>query len=525
MREGGRLTLFMRVSIIATGVVLVLSSISSTAPSVQPQKGGTFRTFASSRIGKIDTITSQATFIQHIVNQVFGALVTYRSGTWDLVPDLAEKWTVSRDGRRYTFTLRGGSRFHDGTPITADDAAFSLRRAAGPGSVWRSRFQNVSDIRVVDSRTLEIVLNGRDPFFLNRIAGAGGSGILPRRVVEAHGDRFGTTVETLVGSGPFRVVEKTDTQLVYEPSPHWYEPIYVERVIQRVIPDPNTQTLEFDAGNVDWMFSILSAEVEQKYAADARYRESLKRGLSSAAFWFGMNPRQKPFDDIRVRRAIAHTLDVVPAVRAGGQGVPAYSLVHPLLPGHDANLRVFRRDPNRARSLLLEAGYPRGLKFDAYVWNIPGFVAMAEVLQQQLREAGHDVGLRTVEFATFLSEANKGSYGFFINLGNISVPDTAEFLYSFFHSRGPFNISYQNPEVDRLLSQAVRASDLKTRANLSGRANRAIIEDVIAIPLQFRLTATVFQPWVRGHEMHNQTEGSGQTYLRWSQLWLDPSRR
>jgi peptide/nickel transport system substrate-binding protein len=292
-----------------------------------------------------------------------------------------------------------------------------------------------------------------------------------------------------------------------------------------IIPDATTEALEFDAGNIDWMASILSPDIEERYAADPAYEGSLKRGLSTAAFWLALNPAMEPFDDIRVRQAVASILERESIVEAGGQGVPGYTLIHPTLPGHDPTFNPYPIDVDAAQLLLEEAGYADGVSFEIHVWNIPGFIAMAEVMQQQLLDAGLDVELRVVDFGTMMAEASEGTYAAFFNLGNIFVPDPAEFLYGLFYSESALNVNYLNEDVDRLLEEAIAEPDIAARGELVAEADRLIVEDAVAIPYQFRVTATLFQPWVHGHEDHNQTEASGQTTLRWSDLWLDPEYR
>jgi len=157
-----------------------------------------------------------------------------------------------------------------------------------------------------------------------------------------------------------------------------------------------------------------------------------------------------------------------------------------------------------------------------YVWNIPSFVAMSESIVQQLNSSGlFRTQMQVVEFGTFISEVRKGTYPFFINLGNIGVPDAAQWVFNSFHSKGTFNVRYKNGIVDGLLDRAVRDPDPKRRGELAAQAEERILQDAIAIPIANRIAATVFQPWVRGVEDYNATAGPGYITVRWNKLSVD----
>lgn len=488
----------------------------------EPGVGGTLRIYSTQTVGRIDPTTTQANYLQVIAYQIFAQLVRYDTGSFAVVPDLAESWSISEDGLTYTFVMRPDLSFHDGSPITLDDVVFSLDYARRDVSVWAVSYANVTTIEANEANNAVVVtLSSPDPFLLEKLSSIGGSGIYPEAVVTEYGDEFATTVENTVGSGPYKLVEKSEETQVWKRFEDFYEPGYIERIELRTIPDPNTQILEFEIGNQDWIGSILDVEQAARFRNDPAFARSYIEFAAPDAFWYGFNTNVEPFDDIRVRQAIIQMMNIEQAVRVYGLGSATTTLIHPQMPGHDPNFVAYEQNIEAARQLLDEAGFADGLDLTLHVWNIPSFITMTEVIQQQLISAGINVQLQIVEFGTYISEVRRGTYSFFINLGNVGVPDTAQWLYNSFHTNGPFNSGYSSSEVDALLELAVLEMDLDQRAALSSQANELILMDAAVVPIMNRIGAMVFQPWVL------RAEGADPIYprVRLNELWLVEERR
>jgi len=489
---------------------------------VPGKRGGTLHLFTSQTIGRIDPITTQANYLQVLARQLYGQLVLYKTGTWEVIPDLAKSWDVSEDGLTYTFTMRPDLKFHDGSPIQLSDVVFSLERARSEVSVWQDSYANVDSIEADSNKNAVVLrLSASDPFLLEKLAAIGGSAIVPQAAVEKYGDEFATKVENTIASGPYRLIEKSETEQMWERFGDFPEPGYVEKISWRTIPDRKTQRLEFEAGSVDAILSVLEAEDAERFRTDPQFDRHYKEFVAPDRTWYGFNPTMKPFDDIRVRQAIAMSIDMDKVVQVWGMARSAHTLIHPDLPGYNPSLVVYSKDLDKAKALLEEAGYSDGLDVELYIWNISRFVPMGEVVQQQLAEADIRVDLRVIEFGTFMSEVRKGSYPFFINLANIGVPDSAQLLYNSFHSEGPFTTGYQNDGVDRLLEEAIEERDLARRAQLAAEAEKLILKDAMAIPIMDRYAATVFQPWVHGIEDITPIY----PHHRYNEVWLDPEHR
>ncbi len=494
------------------------------APATEAAKrGGTLNLFSTQTVGRIDPIATQLNYIQVISYNLFGQLVQYKTGTWEVIPDLAERWDVSGDGLAYTFRMRRGLKFHDGSPIQLSDVVFSLERTfRNQTSVYEEQFRAVKSITPdINRNSVVVTLSQPDPFLLAKMAGIGGSAIVPWAVARKYGDQFATIVENTIGSGPFRLVEKSQTRLVWERFSDFYAPAYVDRVVMRIIPDARTQQLEFDAGKVDWMGSILDVDQARGFRRDPKFAKHYKEFLAPARNWFGLNIARKPFDDLRVRQALAMAIDPQAMAEIGGLARASNTLMHPQLPGYNPGPPAYPKDPTRAKALLQEAGLGGGLRTNFYIYNNARYIAQAELMQQQLAEVGVQIEIRVAEFGTHMNEVRKKTFPFFFTLANLLYPDPAALIYGSFHSDGPFNPGYENKDVDRLLDQAINVTNVERRARLAADAEQIVRREAAVIYVWDRTAGHVFQPWIHG------VEDVIAIYprVRMNEVWINPSRR
>lgn len=484
--------------------------------------GGTLNLFTSQNLGSVDPITTQTNVVQVVAFNLFGQLVRYKTGTWEVVADLADSWTVSSDGLVYTFKMRPNLKFHDGSPIALSDVVFSIKRVTGGTSVWKDQFAGIKSVTSDDAaKTVSITLGIADPYLLSKLAGVGGSAIVPQAAVEKYGDKFATTVESTIASGPFRLVEKSETRLVWERFKDFPAPVYVDRVTMRVIPDTKTQQLEFEAGNIDWISSIQDADQAKRFRDNPKYARHYKEFLAPARNWFGFNVTMKPFDDIRVRQAMAMAIDPETMAMIGGLSAPSNMIIHPDLAGFKKVPRTYPQDVAKAKALLAEAGYPKGFSTDFYIYNNDRYIAQAEIMQQALADIGIQIRMRTSEFGPYMSEVRKKRYAFHFNLANILYPDPAVLLYGSFHSKGAFNSGYSNAEVDSLLEKAMAEPDAAKRADLTAQADEIVRKDAGVIYVWDRTAAHVFS--TRLHGVEDLTPIYPR--VRMNEIWIDPASR
>jgi peptide/nickel transport system substrate-binding protein len=427
------------------------------------------------------------------------------------VPRLAEKWARSADGKTYTVTLRA-AKFHDGTPVTAEDVKFSYEfylhpqfPVTSPGLLQIEGGQDVKDgkareargIQVVDARTLRITLTSRYAFFVDQIMG-GANYIMPKHALA--GADMGKILEhpyarKPVGAGPYRLTEWRDRDsMAFEAFPeHWTGKPNIDRLVLRLIPEPATVMAELRAGNVD-VGQILPDEFE---AFQREGRQQVLRIPGDASFWFSFNHAHPLLRDVRVRQAIYHAVDRDQMVRTllKGYGRPVNSPVHPSLWQHNPTLAGYAYDPGRARALLSDAGFTPGpggvLQRDGRPFRVK-YAFLSEkryqdqglMIQQFLRQIGIEISLEAGErgdfFGRFFTVGNRDNLEM-VGLAwfNLVFPTQGELETNFRSTGATARIfQYANPEIDELLSQATTAPDVEALKTIYFRVQDLILRDV-----------------------------------------------
>jgi len=449
--------------------------------------------------------------------EIFSGLVTF-DRELRLSPDLAERWEVSGDGRTYTFFLRRGVLFSDGSrPVTAQDVKFSLERAldrrtgstvalsylgdiVGAREFARGQANEVTGIRVVDDYTLQITIDAPKTYFLAKLTYPVAF-VVKREQVEAN--PRGWTRQP-IGTGPFRLREwRLGERIVLEPNPHYYlEPR----------PSVSRVTLLLAGGSPLTMYENDEVDVAPVGLPDIdRVRnpsDPLNREFHQvdelATFYLGFNTSRPPFNDVRLRQALAMAIDknVLSSVVLRDLATPARGILPPGMPGYNPDFAGLPFDLTRARQLLAEAGGPSRLSgvtlLASGVGGTPG-PALEAVQAMWEQNLGVRIDVRLVEFATFLQEVDAGRFDMF-SLGWIAdYVDPENFLDVLFHSESTNNHTrYANPEVDRLLEQARSETDQQTRYRIYQRVEEIIVQDAPWIPLLHPKTSYVVKPYVQG---------------------------
>lgn len=368
------------------------------------------------------TTTSGAAIPQALMGNVYETLVRIDSSGAPQ-PLLAESWSVSEDGTRYTFRLREGVRFSNGDEFTAATAKFSIDRVRS--SAWtnglKAHMDPVAETTAIDPHTLEVRLARRDNGWLWTMGTLTGAMMTPNGV-----DDLATTA---VGTGPYRVVDwRVGRSLALEPNPaYWGDPPKNRGAVLRYLPDAVSSTNALRTGDVDLVWSMQSPELLDALSADARW--NLDVGTTNSEFLLAMNNRRAPFDDVRVRRAILHAVDrrgVIDTVWEGfgvdTGGVP----VPPTDPWSFVSDK-YPFDPQRARDLIADAGYAPGdreLDVTIAVPSLPYAQAASELIYSQLRDVGFTVTLETLEFPAVWIEQVMNKADFDMSLiGHVEARD------------------------------------------------------------------------------------------------------
>ena len=429
-----------------------------------------------------------------ILVNVYDGLVRYQSGTLEVEPALAESWEISTDGLTYTFKLRDGVRFHDGTPFNAEAVKFNFDRMLDESHPFHDTgpfplsffFGSIASTDVVDELTVRFTLSEPYGPFLSNLAYPTGLMVSPS-AVETHGAEFGRNPS---GTGPFLFsVWESNRQVALERNANYWDGAPPLRgVVFRPITDANARVTEMLSGGIDMMVEVPPDNV-------ALFNDDPQFTLHEQAgphLWFLiLNLREPPFDDVRVRQAVNYAIDkqsLVDDVLQGTATVATGPTPAAFSWAYNESLEPYPHDPDKARALIAEAGYGDGVEITFYVTEggsgMLDPVPMGTAIQADLAAVGIDAKIETYEWNTFLGRVNPGLEGK-ADMAEMAWmtndPDTLPFLAlrtAAMPEDGGFNSGYySNPAVDALLEDARRSTDQDERARLYREMQEIVYED------------------------------------------------
>lgn len=375
-----------------------------------------------------------------------------------IVPQLATSWEYT-DPKTLVMHLRDGVAFQDGEPFDAAAAKYSLMRALTlPGSFRRSEISAMDHVDVVDPHTIRIVLKQPSSPFLSQLADRAGMMLAPK-AAEAEGKNFGLKP---VCAGPFRFAERVpEDHITLERFPGYWDKsaIHFDKVVYRVITDSSSRLANLKAGAVDLVEYIVPSD-----AAAVKADPKLSLAMSDALGYVGITTNiangarsKTPIAaDRRIRKALELSIDrqALIDVVFNGMFTPNAQAVPPESPFYDAALKPPPRDIARAKTLLKEAGVKPPLTVTMTVPNNPDVLQAAEVIQSMAKDAGFDIKINAMEFASSLAAEHQGDFETYL-IGWSGRIDEDGNVYSFLHTDGAFNDGhYSNAQVDALLDQA-----------------------------------------------------------------------
>jgi len=461
----------------------------------------------------------------NIVSTLFEGLTRLDPVTLDALPGAAERWEVTPDGLRYTFHLRAGLTWSDGAPLTAADFLAGVRRVLAPelGSdnadglyfvvnaeaFHKGRITDFSEVGFAapNDNTLEIRLRHPTPFLPKAVASRGWFP-LPRHVISKYGDlhqrgNLWTRPGNLVSNGPFVLHEwKPNVHVEVRRNPAYWDHQTVRLNGLRFLPTDNQAAEEagFRAGQLHKTSRVPIAKLDT-YRQEAP--EQLHIHPYSGVYYFNFNVNRPPFDDVRVRQALAMAVDresLVRNVTRGGE-TPAYHFTIEGVDGYVSRART-RLDYEAARRLLTEAGYPggRGLEPITLLYNTAdNHRAIAEVLQQTWkRELGIDLRLENQEWKVYLDSMQSRNYQI-CRAGLIMEPfDPSQFLKVFTGDSGFNRTGWSDPEYDRLYEEVMHTVDREKRLELMQRMEEILTAAMPILPIYYYTNHFLMDPLVRG---------------------------
>ena len=427
-----------------------------------------------------------------ILMNVYDGLVRYASGTLEVEPALATAWEISDDGTVYTFTLREGVNFHDGTPFNAEAVVFNFERMLNEDHPYHDTgpfplsffFSAVQSVEAVDDMTVRFTLDAPYAPFLSNLAYPTGLIVSPAAVME-HGADFGRNPS---GTGAFTFTEwRSNEAVVIEANPdYWDGAPALQAVVFRPITDANTRVAEMLSGGIDLMVEVPPVALSEFQGDGFQIVEQ-----AGPHVWFLiLNLREGPFTDQRVRQAANYAINKTALVEdvlegtaevAAGPTPPAFAWAY------NEDLEPYPYDPDRARELLAEAGVENP-EITFYVTEggsgMLDPVAMGTAIQADLEAVGFDVTIETYEWNTFLGRVNPGLEGE-ADAAQMAWmtndPDTLPYLAlrtEAWPENGGFNSGYySNPTVDALLEEARSSTDQDRRAELYREMQVIVQED------------------------------------------------
>jgi peptide/nickel transport system substrate-binding protein len=419
-------------------------------------------------------------------------------------PMLAERLD-NPDPLTYIATLRRGVKFHDGHELTAKDVVYTYGQMLDPSFVspFKGAFRVLKSVEAIDDYHVEFKL--KEPFtaFPNQLAGP------PAIVPSGTGSDF---AQHPIGTGPYKFVRyAVDDQVVLAPFPDYFNGAPKNAgIVIRVLPDDTMRGLELKKGSIDLVVNDLPPDIVHQFEGKD-FQVAKSAGLDYS--YLGINMLDPVLKDKRVRQAIGYAVDrraIVEYLRRG-LARPATGLIPSQAWAYEPDIFQFTYDPNRSRQLLDEAGYkdPDGdgplprLRLSLKVSNAEETRLQATVIQQQLREVGIDLDVRSYEFATMYADVLKGNFQMFSLQWVGGAMVDPDILRRVFHSAQVppvgFNRGhYSNPEVDRLLDLASAATTEAERKQYYGEAQKIIAEDAPYISIWNRTNVAVAQPAITG---------------------------
>jgi peptide/nickel transport system substrate-binding protein len=462
---------------------------------------------------------------------VFNGLVRYDKNV-KLEGELAESWEVAPDGKKITFRLRKGVKWHDNVAFTSEDVMFTYRKMIDPKTptAYAEDFRQVRRASIPDPYTFVVEY---DKPFAPALASWGMS-ILPKHLLEKYEDISKSPLNKSqpIGTGPYKFVEwKPGERVVFEANPDYFEgKPYIQRVITRVIPDQATMFLELKSGGIDSM--NLTPLQYTRQTETGEFRKSYKKYRYTAFnyTYLGFRLSHPFFADRKVRQAIAHAVNKKELVEGVLFGL-GQEAIGPYKPGtwvYNPNVPKFPYDLAKAKGLLAEAGWmpggdgtleKGGKKFLFTVLTNAGNESRtkaAAILQQNLAAVGIQMEIRTVEWAAFINEfVDKRKFDAVI-LGWSVTPDPDQYDIWSSKKTGPKELNFvgfSNPEVDRLLEDGRRTFDIEKRRMAYFRIQEILAEE---LPYVF-LYVPDSLPTVHGrfHGIEPAPIGISYNFIKW----------
>ena len=427
----------------------------------EPVKGGEITVgIAQDLDDSLDPHQTVAAGTREVLFNIFEGLVKPNSDG-EMIPAVAEKYELSEDGTTYTFTLRDGVKFHNGQTVTAEDVVYSINRCAavpeGQEKPLVAAFSAVRSVEALDEKTVAVTIAQRDLEFISYMTAA---------IIPADYENQDTAP---VGTGPFKFVSRTPQQdfVMERFEDYWGAPAWLDKVTYKICENADALVMNLNGGSIDLCAHLTSAQASQ-----LNQNFQVLEGTMNLVQAIYLNNQAKPFDNQLVRQALCYAIDRqgIMDMVADGHGTAVGSSIYPAFTKYFVPELVdkYPHDVAKAKELLAQAGYPDGFDMTISVPNnYQPHMDTAEVVAEQLREAGINVTIQPVEWSTWLDTIYNGRQFQATVVGVDAANMTARAMLERFTSDyGKNFINYNNPAYDALFQQAINAQDEAEQTDL-----------------------------------------------------------
>ncbi|MBM7856069.1 peptide/nickel transport system substrate-binding protein [Desulfohalotomaculum tongense] len=450
-----------------------------------------------------------------VMVNIYDNLVRYKPDSTEIEPALAESWESNEDKTQWTFHLRKGVKFHDGTPFNAEAVKFSIERQLPPNRTDAMPyasfvFEPVKAVEVVDEYTVKIIL--KEPYapFLANMAMCMAAPIVSPTAVKKYGDDY---ISHPVGTGPFKFVkwERGQSIELVANKDYWDGPPKLDKLIFKFVKENSVRASELMTGSIDAMDGVDPNDVKTLEENGVIVTKNPGMNINYLAFFCN----KEPFNNPKLRQAVSHAInrDAIVEHLYQGLATKANGPLPSFIPGYDKELKPYEYNPEKAKQLLAEAGYPNGLKVTLLTYTNPRPYnpvgqKLAEAIQNDLKKVGIDVEIRAYPWKEYkqvvspviVKEGDMMIYGW---IGDNGDPDNFLTLLDSKEIAGSLNSAkYANEKVDKLLVEGRKEFDMAKRAEIYSELQQILVKDAPWVFISHATAMTAQNSSVENFNLH-----------------------
>lgn len=515
--------------------VLALTGSRGFAQTPKPKKGGTLTFIQNIEPQTLVALTTTATPVLTVSGKVTEGLLEY---DYDIKPRplLATEWSISPDGKTYTFKLRPNVKFHDGKPFTSADVAYSIQLLKTVHPRGRNTFANVIEVKTPDPLTAVIELSKPAPYLIKALTAAEAP-MTPRHIYEGTDPVGNPNGNAPVGTGPYKFKEWVrGSHILYERNPDYWDPDLprIDQMVMKFLPDTGARSIAFEnkSADIGYRTPVALSDLDRLKKLPYLVFETEGTSYSYNVSCLQFNLDSQYFKHLKVRQAVAHAINRELLIKTVcyGYGTVCYS---PIAPGlkefHDPTPSPYSLDFKKAEQLLDEAGFPRGA--DKVRFRVPldynpigdESLRASEFLRASLRRIGIAVDVRSADSSAFVKRIYTDRAFDFTYNGHSNLFDPTVGVQRIYWSKNfkkgvPFSNGshYDNPKVDALLEGAAVENDPVKRKAMFVEFQKIVAEEIPDIPLYSPLFLTI-----KNKRVHDDSLTADGVEANMSRVWLD----